>query len=187
MAAKQAAAEAAPKGKGKMKLLLLIGAGAVVLLGGGGAAAYFTGFLGKAEGGEAHAGEHAPEAEADAGHGGGHGNATDAHGDAGSDGPVDFVDLPDVVVNLQSEGRRMRFLKLRLAVELKDKKTAEAVQRLTPRVMDSLQLYLRALRADEVEGAAGLQKIKEEMMARLNIAVDPHRLEDVLVKEMLVQ
>lgn len=48
---------------------------------------------------------------------------------------VIFVDLPEVLVNLSSDSRRMRFLKLRLAVEVSSTRTAETVQQLTPRIM----------------------------------------------------
>jgi flagellar FliL protein len=81
----------------------------------------------------------------------------------------------------------MRFLKLRVAVEVDSDKSAEGVKALTPRVMDSFQMYLRALSVDEIQGSAGMQKLKEEMMARVNLAIEPHRIRDVLFKELLVQ
>ena len=56
-----------------------------------------------------------------------------------------------------------------------------------PRMMDSFQLYLRALTLEEVQGAAGLQRLKEELIARVNLAVEPTQVSDVLLKEMLVQ
>ena len=56
-----------------------------------------------------------------------------------------------------------------------------------PRVMDSFQLYLRALTVEEVRGAAGMQRLKEELIARVNLAIEPTQVSAVLLKEMLVQ
>ena len=171
------AASAGGKGKGK---LLIILAGAVVLLGGGGAAAYFLGFFGGS------AAQHAaPEhASAPAAKEGG------AKGKAGEGGPaedVTFVELPDMLVNLQAESSRPRYLRLRVAVEVEDDKAAAAVKALTPRVLDSFQMFLRSLTVDDVQGSAGMERLKEEMLARVNIAVEPGRIRDVLFKEILVQ
>jgi flagellar FliL protein len=100
---------------------------------------------------------------------------------------VVFVDIPDLVVNLRSDAQRMRFLKLRMSLELEGEATADAVRGLMPRVMDSFQLYLRALTADELNGPSGMQRLKEELTARVNLAIEPIRVHDVLMKEMLVQ
>jgi flagellar FliL protein len=164
--------EAAKGGKGK---LLIIVAAALVLAGGGGAAAWFLGLFGGH--GEAAAAAHAP-AQA-AGH--------DPHAAEPEPPPIAFVDLPDLLVNLKSTGKRPRFLKLKVALEAKDPRTAEQVKRLTPRIMDGFQLYLRALDADEIQGSNGMLTLKEELLARINQAIAPSRINDVLFKEILVQ
>lgn len=184
----QAAAEqpavAAANGRGKGKLLMLVGAAVILLGGGGGAAAWWLGLLGGATPVAAEAAAEGVEPDATAaaaGHEpGGHGTAAPARA-------VAFVDLPDVVVNLQPANGRMRFLKLRISLEVLGDRTAEEVRALTPRILDSFQLYLRALTVDEVSGAVGMQRLKEEMLARVHRAIEPVRIEDVLIKEMLVQ
>lgn len=179
MAASSEAAAGAAPAKGKRRLgLLLGGAGLVVLLAGGGGAAYFLGLFGGAG--------------AAASHGDAGAHAADAHDAEGHDAPaaaptVAFVDMPDLIVNLQAAGPRLRYLKLRLSLEVADAAAADAVVRLMPRVLDSFQLYLRALTLEEVEGAAGMQRLKEELTARVSLAVDPVPVQAVLLKEMLVQ
>ncbi|MEZ5859731.1 MAG: flagellar basal body-associated FliL family protein [Geminicoccaceae bacterium] len=176
-------AEGKPK-SGKKKLLLFGGIGLVLLLGAAGGAAWFLGLLGGHASTDMAAGEHEAHAVADDGHGGdGHGG--DGHGDEAAG--VVFVDMPDVLVNLQSGGQRIRFLKLRAALEVASEDVATRVKGLMPRIMDSFQLYLRALTVDEVSGSGGLQRLKEELATRVNFAVQPNRVDDVLVKEMLVQ
>ena len=200
MAAKaQAPAGAAgqePAKGGRKKLLLLAGVAVLLLCGGGGGAAYFLGLFG-GDGGKAEAaayphGDGAHHGDAPAGaaddHAEKHGDAGKGHaGEDGKAASVAFVDMPDLLVNLRSDSKRMRFLKLRVALEVESSTAADGVKMLTPRVMDSFQMYLRALSVDEIQGSLGMQKLKEEMMARVNLAIEPHRIRDVLFKEMLVQ
>ena len=52
----------------------------------------------------------------------------------------------------------------------------------------NFQVYLRELRVeDELSGSAGVYRLKEELLARVNAAVEPINVTDVLFKEMLVQ
>lgn len=165
-------------GGGKSKMIILAGA-LVVLLGGGGAAgAWMLGLFGSHGAAAAVTAESAHGEAAEAGHGA---------EPAGGGKAVAFVDLPDVIVNLQPSGSRMRFLKLKVSLEVEGQSQADEIRALTPRIMDSFQLYLRALTVEEVQGAAGMQRLKEEMLARVHRAVEPKRIADVLFKEMLVQ
>ena len=170
-------ADKAPGRKGKAKLLLFGGPALALLLGGGAAAAWFTGLLG---GGAPAESPH--EVTTADGHGGEAG-----HGDADARPAIVFVDIPDLLVNLRSDAPKLRYLKLRLSLEVEGEPTAEGVRRLMPRIMDSFQFYLRALSLDDVQGAAGMQRLKEELGARVNLAVAPARVASVLLKEMLVQ
>lgn len=172
-------------GKGRGKLVIVLAGAAVLLLGGGGAAAYFLGFFG---GGAAAHGT-AEHASAPSGKEGAAKGKAES-GKAGEGGPaedVTFVELPDMLVNLQAETSRPRYLRLRIAVEVEDDKAAAAVKALTPRVLDSFQMFLRSLTVDDVQGSAGMERLKEEMLARVNVAVEPSRIRDVLFKEILVQ
>ena len=49
------------------------------------------------------------------------------------------------------------------------------------------QGYLRELRPADLEGSAGLFRLKEELLRRINLSVYPAKVEGVLFKEILVQ
>jgi flagellar FliL protein len=169
---------AAQPAAGGRKLRLALAAALVTLLAAGGAAAWLMGLLGPATGpaGDTAPGQAAPEVAA----------AKGADGNAAAPKVV-FIDLPDVLVNLASDQRRPRYLKLKVTLEVANEAVAREVGTLAPRVMDSFQGYLRALRLEDVEGARGMQTLKEELLARVNLAISPTRVEDVLFKEMLLQ
>ena len=46
---------------------------------------------------------------------------------------------------------------------------------------------LRELRLDDLKGSAGVLRLKEELLRRVNVAAAPYKVRDVLLKEMIVQ
>lgn len=151
----------APKGKFKlpsMKIMIIAAAG-VLVLGSGGAGAYF--FLAPHK-----AVEHAAPVVK----------------------PAIFVDLPDVLVNLANTGGdRTQYLKVKATLEVPDQALAQQIKPLMPRVMDAFQTYLRELRPTDLDGSAGLYRLKEELTRRVNAAIAPGRVNAVLFKEIIVQ
>ena len=186
---------AGKKGGGKKKLIIIV---AAVLLLGGGAGAWFSGFLpkllGKGESSEHAAAEGHGETKAHGeakphGEAKGHGGA--AHGEAhaeakGEKGPL-FMDLPDIVANLNGGPRRATFVKLKAKLELSRPEDQATLTAAMPRVLDLFQGYLREMRPDELRGTAGTYRLREELLARTNLAAPPARVVAVLFTEMLVQ
>jgi flagellar FliL protein len=102
--------------------------------------------------------------------------------------PATFVDLPDVLVNLSTTGSdRTQYLKVKIVLELPDAGLVSQIQPLMPRVMDAFQTYLRELRPTDLDGSAGLYRLKEELTRRVNAVVAPSRITAVLFKEIVVQ
>lgn len=102
--------------------------------------------------------------------------------------PATFVDLPDVLVNLSNAGGdRTQYLKVKIVLELPDQHLVAQIQPLMPRVMDAFQTYLRELRPTDLDGSAGLYRLKEELTRRVNAAVAPNHITAVLFKEIVVQ
>ena len=99
-----------------------------------------------------------------------------------------FVDLPEVLVNLSSAGSdRTQYLKVKVVLEVPDESIKTQIQPLMPRLMDTFQTYLRELRATDLDGSAGLYRLKEELTRRVNAAIAPERINAVLFKEIVVQ
>jgi flagellar FliL protein len=166
--------QAAPKTKSKLLLVAVMGA--VVVLAGGVGGAWALGLFGGT----------APPAKAAAPGDEGHGADHAAGAPEPAIEPI-FVDLPHLLVNLVSDGGGTRFLKLSLAVEVDDRKTAERIETLAPRIVDSFQLYLRTLTPDELRGPGSMFRLKEDLHVRIHQAIEPAEIRDVLFKEMLVQ
>jgi flagellar FliL protein len=100
---------------------------------------------------------------------------------------VVFYDMPDIVVNIQSADATPVYLKVAVALELEAPEEKPGIQVLMPRIVDQFQSYLRELRVDDLHGSAGVLRVKEELLRRINAAAAPYPVHDVLLKEMIVQ
>ena len=102
--------------------------------------------------------------------------------------PPSFVDVPDMLVNLTgAPGERVQYLKVKVVLEVKEEKQVEAIKPTLPRVTDLFQTYLRELRPTDLNGSAGLFRLKEELTKRVNLALAPQSVSAVLFKEIIVQ
>lgn len=98
-----------------------------------------------------------------------------------------FFEVPDLIVNLNTSGRKSTFLKIKIALELESPQDVDRINEVLPRIVDNFQVYLRELRVDDLNGSAGMYRLREELLRRVNIAARPVKVRDVLFKEMLVQ
>ena len=98
-----------------------------------------------------------------------------------------FFDIPDIIVNIQTPDSSQAYLKLSVALELDKPEAKLAVEPVLPRIVDQFQSYLRELRVEDIRGSAGVMRLKEELLRRVNLAVAPTPVRDVLLKEMIVQ
>ncbi len=110
------------------------------------------------------------------------------HAEAPPPKPPAFIEIPDMLVNLAGlPGERVQYLKVKLTLEVKEEKQVEAIKPNLPRVTDLFQTYLRELRPIDLNGSAGLFRLKEELTRRVNAAVAPNEVSAVLFKEIVVQ
>ena len=100
---------------------------------------------------------------------------------------VAFSDVPDILVNIQSNDGTPAYLKLSLSLEMDNDLEKTGMTALMPRLVDQFQSYLRELRIDDLKGSEGVLRLKEELLRRVNAAAAPYKVRDVLLKQMIVQ
>jgi flagellar protein FliL len=116
------------------------------------------------------------------------GHGEEVHAEAPPPKPPSFVEVPDMLVNLVgAPGERVQYLKVKLVLEVKEEKQVETIRPSMPRVTDIFQTYLRELRPSDLNGSAGLFRLKEELTRRVNSALAPNQVSAVLFKEIVVQ
>jgi flagellar FliL protein len=112
----------------------------------------------------------------------------EAHAEAAPAKPPVFVEVPEMLVNLVgSPGERVQYLKVRVVLEMKEDRQVDAIKPTMPRVTDIFQTYLRELRASDLNGSAGLFRLREELTRRVNTAIAPNQVNAVLFREIIVQ
>ncbi len=143
-------------------LIMFVAAPLLLVMGIGGGTAWYMGWLGGAQE------QQAAEAPAPA-------------------KPAFFYNLPEMLVNLSRRDKRAQYLKLQVALELSNEDIVEILEPVLPRIMDTFQVYLRELRSADLDGSAGVYRLKEELLRRVNLSIAPRRIERVLFKEIIIQ
>ena len=160
--------DGAPAKKGLPRLFIIIGAAAiVVLLAGAGLYVFLSSSSAPADDAAAEHGA-LPEGAVDTGH-------------------TFIFNLPPMIVNLNDEGQAGAFMKLTVALEVANQDMMLEIQPRMAKVVDAFQVYLRELRRSDLEGSAGVYRLKEELLRRVNVAIYPSHVESILFKEILVQ
>jgi flagellar FliL protein len=147
--------------KSKKKLIIIIAA-AVLVLGGGGAGLFLSGILG---GGGEKAGEE----------------------DLLTKEQTLYHDMDEFLVNLNNPGSQVSFLKAVITLELPNQLSLNEVQEKMPRVRDLFQVYLRELRSSDLQGSAGLQRLRAELLLRVNSVMEKGKVNNILFKEVIIQ
>ena len=155
--------EGAPKKKGKMKLIL----GALVLLVAVGAGLWFSGILPQMLGGKKAVAEKGPP------------KLTEA--------PATYLDVPEILTNLNVPGRRQSYIKLKAKLELGGAADVAPVTAAMPRILDLFQTYLRDMRPEELRSSEGSYRLREELVSRAAVAAAPAQVRGVLFQEMVIQ
>lgn len=167
---------------GPKKIIIFASVLLLIVIGAGGGL-YFSGILDSIlPSGKTDSAEHGTE------------HAGDAHGKDKHEEvvPVNAIFLPienDVLVNLStSDSRVPRYLRLSgMQLELHKESDRAVVKALMPRILDKFNEYLRVLRVKDLQGSAGLYRLRIELLARVNEVTYPVKVKNILFKEVLVQ
>lgn len=159
MATAEATIEEMPKKRSKRPLL--IGLMLALVLGGGGFYATFSGLI--LGGGE----DHAEEEKAP--------------------GPlmgIAFVPLETIVISLGPDSGSEH---LRFTAQLEVVDTAAAdVTTLTPRILDVINSYLRAIDTASIEDPYAMARLRSQMLRRIQVVTGDGRVRDLLITEFVL-
>lgn len=157
----EAGEEESKKGGGKKKLILII-AVAVFLISGILAGAFFMGFLDPLLGIKEEPKAPPPLL------------------------PTIYYDLPKIMVDLKSTGRRTRYIKITVIAEIS--KTFEPrIGELKIKIKDRFQSWLRQQTREGLTGTKGTEMMRAGLLVVLNKVLAPDYAKAILFKEILLQ
>jgi len=151
--------------KPSKKKPLILGLVLAIVMGGGGFYAMYSGMLG----GSSH-------------------KVTDDHGDdhgtptAAAD--VAFVALDPLIISLGPAAAN-RHLRFAAQLEVTPKKES-SVTALTPRVLDVLNGYLRAVDITDLEDPSALIRLRAQMLRRVQVVTGEGQVRDLLITEFVL-
>lgn len=149
-------------GGGKRKLLLLAAPLLLAAVGGG---LWFSGLLPRLLG---RGTQPAPAAEA-------------------APPPPVYAEIPEIITNLDTGGRRQSYVKLHARLELEKNSDKSVIEARMPRLLDLFQTYLREMHPEELRSSSGTWRLREELLARAQVAAPEAHIRDVLFVELLIQ
>lgn len=103
-------------------------------------------------------------------------------------------EIREILVNLRAPaGRRPPYLKLAVGLEVgvadeaAEKKTRDTLTQQEALIKDQFYVYLRDLDLSDLQGSEGMQRLREELLERVNVVTAPLQISNVLFLEFFVQ
>ena len=100
---------------------------------------------------------------------------------------ITFLQLPEVIVNLKATKGKSAILKAQFVIELAGLSDKDPVDHIKPLIIDQFQSYLRELETSDLQGAAGLERVRQELQNRVSNLVAPVKIRQILFKDFLIQ
>jgi len=98
--------------------------------------------------------------------------------------PASFVELDPLLISLGSNGNSQH-LRFRASLEVVPGYETE-VANVTPRVIDVLNAYLRAVELSMLENPKALIKLRSQMLRRIQLVTGDGRVRDLLILEFVL-
>ena len=99
-----------------------------------------------------------------------------------------FVTVPPLQVNFNSKSGDTAYLKLALSFEVRGgAKDVSELEEKMPRIVSSYETFLRQLREEDLNGSAGIYRLKEDLLRRVNNIVTPTMVTDILFNQIIIQ
>jgi len=102
-----------------------------------------------------------------------------------------YVALPELLVDLAPDlDGRTAYLKTRLVIALEPTNAAAkaaAIEAAEPFIVERVTFFLRELRPEDFQGSENMARVKTELLRRINIALEPARVDEIVVEELVIQ
>ncbi|WP_298675551.1 flagellar basal body-associated FliL family protein [uncultured Sphingomonas sp.] len=102
-------------------------------------------------------------------------------------GKAEYVDVPEMIVNLRSPDGAAHFLKVHLMLVPGASGSTDTLTSHIPALLDAYQPFLRELRPEDLAGSAAVFRIKEELLRRSAAVLGDGAVKDVLVQDLVQQ
>lgn len=106
-------------------------------------------------------------------------------------GPITYAPLDEFLVDLSPDySGRTSYAKLSASISLSGSaagRAAERIDAMRPEINERLTFLLRNLRPEDFQGAEGMERVKAEMLRRVNLVIAPEQADDVVISNLVIQ
>ncbi len=105
-------------------------------------------------------------------------------------GEAHYAPLPPFLIDLAPDADgRDAYLRLSASIVVRggDPDAVSAISALEPKIVERLTFFLRQLQAGDFAGSAGMERVKAEMLRRVNLVLAPIEADEVVVDELVIQ
>ena len=97
---------------------------------------------------------------------------------------IAFIELEPMVISLGSAANA-KFLRFSAQLDV-DPASEDAVNMVLPRIVDVLNTYLRAVSEDELGRPAALERLRAQMLRRIQVVTEQGQVKDLLITEFVL-
>lgn len=97
-----------------------------------------------------------------------------------------IYDMDELIINLVSTDNNRRYLKIMISLRMANAADAAVVVAKLASIQDGLQMFLKELRPQDFNGSGATMRLKEELTKRINKAIYPVEVQEVLLREILL-
>ncbi|MGC8971031.1 MAG: flagellar basal body-associated FliL family protein [bacterium] len=93
----------------------------------------------------------------------------------------------EILTNLANEGNIFHYIKVSVSLEVINSSAAKIVETEMPRIRDEIILVFNGAKVNELSTPAGIERVKERIIQRLNSLLNTKIVRKVLFTDMVVQ
>ena len=98
-----------------------------------------------------------------------------------------FAKIREIIADLRAPRNITSFIRLKMSLRVMTREEKSWIKNIEPRIVDAVQLYLRQHTRDAFIGDEGTQKARDELLAVINQATKPVKIQGIFFREFLVR
>jgi len=97
-----------------------------------------------------------------------------------------FIDVNPGTINLVTGGQGTSYLNAEFVLQVDRESFKVAVEERMPLILNDFVVYLKELRPADLEGARGVERVRQELLRRINQTLAPVRVQAVLMQNFVI-
>ncbi len=99
---------------------------------------------------------------------------------------VDFLHTPEIITKLKTDKNKVSTLKAKFSLEVSSHDEKMKVTRKMHLITNQLQKRLEAYSAKDLQKVSGIEKLRQEILDKINTITKPVKISQVFIKDFLI-